>query len=138
MGAYVSLPSWVRGIQQRYHLEIGQCVDCGSRSFPPTGACQSCASHAGYTRTIPQGTGAVKSVTVVRAAPPPEFAGLLEQIGSIGVVIVTLDEGIDVPGMLTDCDPTTVQIGQRVAMVHRRIYSEEGIVRYGFKFRPIS
>jgi uncharacterized OB-fold protein len=80
----------------------------------------------------------VKSVTVVRAAPPPEFAGLLEQIGSIGVVIVTLDEGIDVPGMLTDCDPTTVQIGQRVAMVHRRIYSEEGIVRYGFKFRPIS
>jgi uncharacterized OB-fold protein len=39
--------------------------------------------------------------------------------------------------MLTDCDPTAVKRGDRVEAVVRRIYEQEGIVRYGVKFRPL-
>jgi uncharacterized OB-fold protein len=39
---------------------------------------------------------------------------------------------------LTDVDPATVAIGQRVAMTFRRIHSAEGVHNYFWKARPVS
>jgi uncharacterized OB-fold protein len=137
MGAYLSVPSWMRQTDSRYRLVLGQCPDCGAYTFPPEGACVDCGGTAEFDRVEPDGTGTVVARTIVEGGPPPEFERFLDVHGAIGVVIVELDEGARVPGMLTDCDPYDVARGERVTAVVRRIYDQEGIVRYGAKFRPL-
>jgi uncharacterized OB-fold protein len=40
--------------------------------------------------------------------------------------------------MVTDCDPHDVKRGDRVTSVVRKMYKQEGVVRYGTKFRPMN
>ncbi len=40
--------------------------------------------------------------------------------------------------MLTDVEPKDVRIGMPVRMVFRRLYTQEGVARYGFKFVPVT
>lgn len=138
MGAYISLPTWRRSLDQRYRLVVGDCVDCGADAFPPEGACAVCGSDAGYDEFEPEGTGEVVAHTVVEGALPPEFAEFERQVGAVGVVLVELDgTDVRVPGMLTDCDPYETGRGDAVEKVVRRLYEQEGVVRYGYKFRPL-
>jgi len=138
MGAYISLPSWRRSLDQRYRLVVGECVDCGAHAFPPDGTCSECGSDAGYDEFEPEGTGEIVASTVVEGALPPEFSEFEKQVGVVGVVIVELaDADVRVPGMLTDCDPYETERGDGVEKVVRRLYEQEGVVRYGYKFRPL-
>ncbi|MFB6070026.1 MAG: Zn-ribbon domain-containing OB-fold protein [Halanaeroarchaeum sp.] len=136
MGAYISVPTWWRNLPSRYRLAVGECPECGAVNFPPEGACKRCGALVDYDVFEPAGTGEIVAKTIIEGGAPPEFADLLAQQGSIGVVVVDLDEGARVPGMLTDVDPETVGRGDRVEAVVRRLYTQEGIPRYGFKFRP--
>lgn len=139
MGAYISLSSWRRNLDQRYRLVVGECVDCGANNFPPEGACSDCGSDTGYDEFEPEGTGEVVAQTVIEGAAPPEFAELEKQTGAIGVVLVELDDAnVRLPGMLSDCDPYGVERGDRVEKIVRRLYEQEGVIRYGYKFRPTS
>ena len=137
MGAYISLPTWWRNLPSRYRLAVGECPECGTVNFPPEGACTGCNALVDFDVFEPAGTGEVVAKTIIQGGAPPEFAALLEKQGSIGVVVVELDEGVRVPAMLTDVDPEAVDSGDRVEAVVRRIYTQEGIPRYGFKFRPV-
>lgn len=137
MGAYISLPSWWRTLDQRYRLVLGKCPECGEYNFPADGACAGCNSLETFEEVEAAGTGTVVSRTVVENSTPPEFAAYLDQERPIGVAIVELDEGVRVPTMLVDCDPYEITAGDTVKAVVRRIYNQEGIVRYGFKFRPV-
>jgi len=38
--------------------------------------------------------------------------------------------------MGTDADPSAFAVGDRVETTIRRIYTQEGVTRYGFKIRP--
>jgi uncharacterized OB-fold protein len=136
MGASISLPTWWRNLPSRYRLTVGECPECGSINFPPEGACRNCNALVEYARVEPEGTGEIVAKTIIQGGAPPEFADLLERQGEIGVVVVELDEGVRVPGMLTDVDPADVDRGDRVEAVRRRIYTQEGVPRYGCKFRP--
>ena len=137
MGAYISLPTWWRNLPSRYRLTVGECPSCGTANFPPEGACRSCNALVEYDRVESEGTGEIVAKTVIHGGAPPEFAELLERQDQIGVVVVELDEDVRVPGMLTDVDPSEVGRGDRVEAVRRRIYTQEGVPRYGFKFRPV-
>ena len=137
MGAYLSVPTWWRSLDSRYRLVLGECGECGASNVPPEGACSACNATAEFTEYEPDGTGEIVTRTVIAGGPPPEFGDLIDREGPIGTVIVELDEGVRVPGMLTDCDPEAVGRGDRVQAVVRRIYEQEGVVRYGFKFRPV-
>lgn len=137
MGAYTSVPTWWRHSDSRYRLVLGECPECGTANFPPDGACVGCGDRVEYDEVEPEGTGRVLARTVIETGAPPEFEGLLEAEDAIAVTVVELDEGVRVPAMITDCDPHEVERGDRVERVVRRIYEQEGIVRYGTKFRPI-
>lgn len=137
MGAYISLPTWWRNLGSRYRLELGRCPECGAHNFPPEGACRECNALPEYETTEAAGTGEIVAKTIIQGGAPPEFSNYLIKQESIGVVIVQLDEGVRVPGMLTDVDPDIVDHGEKVETVIRRIYTQEGVPRYGFKFRPI-
>ncbi|MFB6124937.1 MAG: Zn-ribbon domain-containing OB-fold protein [Halanaeroarchaeum sp.] len=136
MGASISLPTWWRSLGSRYRLELGRCPECGAYNFPPEGACKECNALPEYEVVEAAGTGTVAAKTIIQGGAPPEFAGLLARQGSIGVVVVDLEEGARVPGMLTDVDPESVEHGDEVEAVVRRLYTQEGVPRYGFKFRP--
>ena len=137
MGAYVSIPTWWRQLDSRYRLVLGRCRECEAYNFPPEGACNSCAATGEFERVEPAGTGEIVARTVITNGAPPEFEQLLKSEGAIGVVLVELDEGALVPGMLTDCDPAEYGRGDRVEATVRRLFEQEGVVRYGVKFRPL-
>lgn len=141
MGAYVSVPTWWRGLESRYRLVVGECGECGGHTFPAEGACVHCNAVDALTPVEPEGTGEVVAATVIENGAPPEFQALLDAEGAIGVVLVELDADGDaparVPGMLADCDPHAVERGDRVEATIRRIYTDEGVRRYGAKFRPV-
>lgn len=137
MGAYVSVPTWWRNLDSRYRLVVGECTACGAYTFPPEGACVECNATGMLEPVKPEGTGRIVAHTVIEGGAPPEFQDLIDAEGAIGSVLVELDEGVHVPGMLADCDPHDPERGDRVEATVRRIYADEGVVRYGVKFRPV-
>ncbi|WP_255169938.1 zinc ribbon domain-containing protein [Natrononativus amylolyticus] len=143
-GAYVSLPSWKRSLPQRYRLEAGRCPDCGSLAFPPEGACPDCGSLTEYESTPLSRTGTLEAATTIsQGGAPPEFAPLQSRAGDYAAVIVAFgaangDGVARVPAMGTDAAPEAFGAGAPVEATIRRLYTQEGVTRYGFKVRPVS
>jgi hydroxymethylglutaryl-CoA synthase len=140
-GAYVSVPSWRRTLDQRHRLLAGRCSNCGALNFPPEGACSGCKSMVEYEEVRLTGEGTVEAATTIsQGGAPPEFAEQQAQSGDFDVAIVALDgpdgDSASAPAQVTGTDPKSLEIGDRVATTMRRIYTQEGVTRYGFKIRP--
>lgn len=139
-GANVSLPSWRRSLDGRYRLTAGQCPDCGSLTFPAEGACGACHSRVDFEAVDLPRTGEVAAVTTIeQGGAPPEFIPQQTRNGSYAVAVVRFTNGdasVALPMQVTDCDPKTVSIGDTVHATIRRIYTDEGIPRYGAKATP--
>jgi len=77
--------------------------------------------------------GEVFSYTTIYDAP----AGY-EHNAPYTVALVKLDEGPVLTAQLTDVDREEVYIGMPVEMVTRKLRTdgEEGVIIYGYKFRP--
>ena len=154
-GAYVSVPSWRRTIPQRHRLRAGRCPDCGALAFPPEGACDDCGALVEYEPAELPGTGTVEAVTVIgQGGAPPEFIDQQTRSGAYASAVVALDEpdaadgadgeeggtndgAVSIPAQVVGTDPTDVAVGDRVAATIRRIYTQEGVTRYGFKMQPM-
>ncbi|MDX1616485.1 MAG: Zn-ribbon domain-containing OB-fold protein [Candidatus Promineifilaceae bacterium] len=117
---------------QRYALVGEECDSCGTKLFPPRDVCLECEAPAKELFTF-TGLGEIYSYTTIYDAP----AGF-EHYAPYTVALVKLDEGPMLTAQLTDIDPDDVQIGQPVEMVTRKLRTdgEEGMIVYGYKFRP--
>ncbi|WP_276281979.1 OB-fold domain-containing protein [Halorussus caseinilyticus] len=141
-GAYVSVPSWRRTLDQRHRLLAGRCPECGGLNFPPEGACNDCKALVdGYDEVRLTGEGTVEAATVIsQGGAPPEFAEQQAQSGDFAVAVVALDgpdgDSASVPAQVVAADPSDVAIGDPVETTMRRVYTQEGVTRYGFKIRP--
>lgn len=139
-GANVSLPSWRRSLDARYRLTAGRCPDCGGLTFPAQGACRSCRARVEFEAVDLPREGRVVARTVIgQGGAPPEFTAQQQRDGAFGVVVVEVEhdgEAVRLPAQLTDCDPTSVAVGDEVRAVVRRVYEQEGVARYGVKFTP--
>ncbi|PSQ61344.1 MAG: ACP synthase [Halobacteriales archaeon SW_9_67_25] len=136
-GAYVSVPSWQRTIPQRHRLVAGQCRACGALNFPPGGACSECGDPVAYDRVELSGTGTVEAATTIaQGGAPPEFVEQQSRSGDFVSAIVALDgpEGgtVSVPAQVLAGD-REVAVGDEVVTTIRRVYEQEGVIRYGFK-----
>jgi hydroxymethylglutaryl-CoA synthase len=141
-GAYVSVPSWHRTIPQRHRLVAGRCPECGALAFPPEGACDDCGQLGEYEDVELPGTGTVEAVTVIgQGGAPPEFVEQQARSGAYASAVVALDgpdgEADSVPAQVVGADPESVAVGDRVTATIRRIYTQEGVTRYGFKMQPL-
>ncbi|MGM0606593.1 MAG: zinc ribbon domain-containing protein [Halobacteriota archaeon] len=139
-GAYVSVPSWQRTIPQRHRLVAGRCKACGGFAFPPEGACPDCGTLGTYDAVRLPGTGTVEAATVIgQGGAPPEFVEQQARSGAYVSAVVALDapdeETVSTPAQVIGTD--AVAIGDRVEATIRRIYTQEGVTRYGCKMRPI-
>ncbi|WP_122088651.1 zinc ribbon domain-containing protein [Halalkalicoccus subterraneus] len=139
-GANVSLPNWQKSLDQRYRLVAGQCPNCGGVTFPPRGACQECHSRVEFERIEAARDGVIEALTVIgQGGAPPEFAELQKREGAYAVAIVALEAGdgeATLPAQLADVDPEAVVVGDEVRTTIRQIYAQEGVPRYGVKFKP--
>lgn len=142
MGAYVSLPDHLATLDARYRLTAARCEACEDVVFPPRPTCQACGSH-GFAEVELPGGGEVYSTTVIgRGGAPSEFSREQAMTGAYAVAVVQLDgpngedgHGLRVVARLTDRDPTAWSIGDPVEAVFRKLYAQEGVTRYGLKFR---
>jgi hydroxymethylglutaryl-CoA synthase len=147
-GAYVSVPSWRRTLPQRHRLVAGRCRACGDLAFPPEGACHGCGVLDGYEPVRLPGTGTVEAATVIgQGGAPPEFVEHQQRSGAFGACVVAFDgpgsaaadeETVSAPAQVVDSPAGTPDVGDRVVAVPRRLYEQEGVVRYGFKIVPES
>jgi scaffold protein (connect acetoacetyl-CoA thiolase and HMG-CoA synthase) len=119
--------------KQRYALEGEQCDHCGKYLFPPRDICPHCGEEAKQKRLM-SGKGEVYSFTVIHD-PPTGY----EEQAPYAVALVKLQEGPMITAQLTDVDTAEVRIGMPVEMVTRRLRSDgdEGVIHYGYKFRPV-
>lgn len=118
---------------QRYSLTGEVCEKCGSKIFPPRDICPDCDAPAKTPFTF-SGRGKVYSFSTVYNAP----AGYEDNM-PYTVALVKLEEGPMVTAQLADVTPDEVEIGMPVEMVTRKLRQEgeQGVVLYGYKFRPL-
>ncbi|MEZ3143615.1 zinc ribbon domain-containing protein [Halobaculum sp. MBLA0143] len=140
-GAAVSVPTWRQSRAARYRLVAGRCPDCGALRFPPEGACTGCRALVDYERVTLPDRGEIVTVTGVTAdGAPPEFVPQATRDGGfpVGIVRFTVDGAtVDVPLQVCDADPSDATAGDTVERAIRRVYEQEGVVRYGAKARPV-
>jgi len=134
MSSYVSLPIFAASLRERYRLEEPRCLSCGSINAPARVVCLECGRGEFQWEQL-SGRGHVFTYTVIaRGGAPTEFDEQQTMTGAITVAIIQLEEGAKVVAQLTDCEPGQVKVGAAVKAVFRRLYDQEGIVRYGYKF----
>lgn len=119
--------------EQRYKLVGETCDNCGVKLFPPRDVCLECEAPAQELYTF-TGLGEIYSFTTVYDCPEG-----FETQAPYTVALVKLDEGPLVTAQLTDIDKSSLQIGTPVEMVTRKLRTDgdEGMIVYGYKFRPI-
>jgi uncharacterized OB-fold protein len=117
---------------ERYQLVGEICDTCGVKLFPPRDVCLECEAPAKELYTF-SGLGEIYSYTTIYD-PPAGF----EQNAPYTVALIKLDEGPMLTAQLTDVDEEEVTIGMPVEMVTRKLRAEgeEGMIIYGYKFRP--
>lgn len=137
MGAHISVPLYQRSVPQRYRLEGQRCRACQTVIFPPKAACPRCGSLEGFDPAPLSGRGTIYAFSrLAGGGAPPEFAEEATIRGHYWVALVQLVEGPRILGLVIDPPEEGLRVDQPVEAVWRRIYSEEGVVRYGFRFRP--
>lgn len=136
--AHVSVPMYWRTIPQRYKMLGQKCKKCGAVNFPPKGVCKYCNDSAEFDEIKLSGKGKIHTFVLIGAGgAPPEFAEQEKAGGTYPVAIVELDEGPKVIGQVSGADPKEIKMDMPVETELRKVYSEEGVIRYGFKFVPV-
>lgn len=137
MGAHISIPMYQRSIRQRYRMVGYKCQKCGRVNFPPKAACSYCGTLGELEEYELSGRGNVYAYTIIAGAgAPPEFTEEAACKGTYPVVLVELEEGPRIMAQMIEEPEGGPVIGMPVETVIRRIYVEEDVIRYGYKFRP--
>ncbi len=127
--------SW-RRIRERYGLIGSKCETCETYYFPTRHFCKKCRRKGKIVAHSFKGTGRIFTFSVV-TSPPSGFK--LES--PYMMAIIELDEGAKLTAQVVDWQGNREpKIGDRVEVVFRKIQesSPEGIIHYGFKFKPVS
>ncbi|WP_258083790.1 Zn-ribbon domain-containing OB-fold protein [Thermococcus thermotolerans] len=120
-----------RHFREKYRLIGGKCEN-DHVHFPKRSICPVCGSRNVEEIEL-SGKGKVISWTIVRN-PPSGF----EYYKPFPLALIELEEGPVVLAQLTDVDPEEIDFGMEVEVVTKKIreFEEDGIILYGYKFRP--
>lgn len=129
----MELPRYHRLRSTFYRLQATRCGACQAIHFPPRSRCLQCGSE-NLEEVRLSGRGRVLALT--RVYQPPR--GFSDAVGTL-TALIELQEGIRITAQLTDVESEEVETGQEVEMVVRRLRTDEeqGLIVYGYKFRPV-
>ena len=124
-------PASHRGEAWKFGFSASRCQACGRRHLPPQRVCLEChAVDQMELERLADVPGTIATYTLDRLAfslHPP-----------VVVAVVDFDGGGRFQCELTDVDPASVAIGQRVEMTFRRLFTAEGVHNYFWKAKPIA
>jgi uncharacterized OB-fold protein len=122
-------PPAFRAEAWKFGFTGSRCQACGTRHLPPTRVCLKCRSVDRMTaERMADVPATIATYTVDRLAyslSPPVVVGVLDFEG-----------GGRFTCELTDVDPATVKIGNRVEMTFRRLMTAHEVHNYFWKARP--
>ncbi len=104
-------PFWDAATEGR--LTAPQCTRCGTFVLPPQPFCFECQSQAFEWVDLP-GTGTVYTYTVVRHPLAPQLAEVVPYVSGVIELDGTQGAGARLLLNITDADPDTVKIGDKV------------------------
>jgi hydroxymethylglutaryl-CoA synthase len=130
---YMATPAALRDAPFVDDLTGLECAACGSLNFPARPSCIDCGATALTPVPLPR-TGRVVThnsqfVVAVAPEPAPVSVGVVRLDGARG------ERGGQLSGMFVAGDERRIAIGAPVELVHRRLGSERGLVKYGWKLR---
>jgi uncharacterized OB-fold protein len=133
-GAYVSRSQYEEAASSRLHLHgqsTGQEV-----VWPPR------FSHVVEGANVPvkrlQRRGNVMTWTTLSAAgAPSEFSLRAPILGGLSTVLLQLEDGPNGVFLMVDDEDAVLAMDVQMELVFRRLYAQEGFVRYGLKARAI-
>jgi len=128
-----AVPFHWRRYKERYQLLGTKCENCGTMFFPVRKICPKCRREGKPSTVKLSGRGKVHSFTVIRT-PPDGF----EVFAPYVIGVIELDEGPKLTSQIVDCRLDEVNIGMPVEVCFRKLRTlgKDGIICYGFKFRP--
>jgi uncharacterized OB-fold protein len=122
-------PPSLRRVQWKYAF-VGSRDETGFVHLPPS--------------RVSQGTGAIDHMEPVRVADVKATIATytVDRLAyslspPVVAAVIDFDGGGRFQCELTDVDPDRVQIGDRVEMTFRRLYTQDGVHNYFWKARPI-
>ena len=127
------VPRYWRNLSFKYRLVGWRCNHCGTFHHSRPIVCKRCRSKDFTEVELPR-NGRLIAYTIVNSAPKELSDGSPYAIG-----LIELDDGTRVISQLTDFKEDELREGIRVEAVFRRIRvnGEQGLIEYGYKFRPM-
>ncbi len=134
-GAYVSRAQYEEAAMSRLSL-LGQSMEAGV-VWPPRFSHLVDGNVSSEHRL--QRTGTVQSWTTLSAAgAPSEFSLRAPILGGVSTVFLQLDDGPKGVFLTVDDESSELIMDARMELVFRRLYGQEGFIRYGLKARSIA
>jgi 3-hydroxy-3-methylglutaryl CoA synthase len=120
-------PPSLRNEAWKFGFTASQCEACGTRHLPPARVCHRCRAVDQMSEVcLANVTGTIRTYTIDHLAfslSPP-----------VVTAVVDFDGGGRINAEMADVDPDDVQIGQRVKMTFRRLYTApSGVHDYFWK-----
>ena len=123
-------PAASRSENWKFGFVGSRCLKCGTRHLPPARVCVKCRAIDEMTpERLADVHATIATFTIDRLAfsmSPPVVA-----------VVVNLDEGGRFICEMTDVDPASVAIGQKVEFTFRRLITAQSVHNYFWKARPV-
>ena len=120
-------PFWDAALEGR--LVAPRCTRCGTFVLPPQPYCFGC-QHDGFEWVELPGTGTIYTFTVVRHPLAPQLADVVPYVGAVIELDGTQGAGARMTANVVDCDPETVQIGDKVEIAFDQVSDTYAIPRF--------
>ncbi len=109
-----------------------RCSACGKVTFPVQRVCYHCNAKDTFDETpISHLSGEVFTFTLDNLAGRSDDPVVIQTIAELG------EEKVRFYGLMTDCDPSEVEVGMPISLTFRRIYEGAGMHNYFWKCRPV-
>ena len=128
----MSVPRYWRNEVPRYRLQGKECNACGAKFFPAKPVCK-CGSTDFKDYKLSE-RGEIITWTVIGSAPLG-----FEKYVPYAVALIELEDGCKLMSQVVDIEPEDIVASLKVEAVFRKIKEDgkDGIIYYGYKFRPI-
>jgi len=122
--------SW-RERDSSLRCHASKCLDCGCVSFPVQRICYECRGKDHFQEVRLSGQqGKIFTFTRDNIAGRSDDPVVVQTVAEF-------DEGARFYGLMTDCDPSQVELDQAVELTFRRFYEGAGFYNYFWKLRPV-
>ncbi len=128
------MPSATASFRERntsLRCHASKCRQCGLITYPIQRICYNCRSKDDFDEVrISDKTGKIFTFTKDNIAGRSDDPVVIQTVAE-------LEGNILFYGLMTDCDPATIELDQNVGLTFRKIYEGAGFHNYFWKLKPV-